>query len=133
MSGGLLLDTNVLIDAERGLPSAAEFLRSQIGEDIAISLITYGELLQGTLWNEHAPTAIHRMMQTIDAFELLTVSKVVMERAMFIRGERRKSGETLSLADVLIAATAIESRRVLITRNLRHFERIAGLNLECPY
>ncbi len=43
---------------------------------------------------------------------------------------RRSTG--LDVADALIAATALEHGMKILTRNRRHFERVAGLELQTP-
>jgi len=42
----------------------------------------------------------------------------------------RKSGQTIGLEDVLIAASAITQQYTVVTANIRHFSRIAGLPVE---
>ena len=42
----------------------------------------------------------------------------------------RKSGQTIGLEDVLIAASAITNQYTVVTANIRHFSRIAGLPVE---
>jgi tRNA(fMet)-specific endonuclease VapC len=42
--------------------------------------------------------------------------------------ERR--GEPIGMADSMIAAHALELDLVVVTHNLRHFERVGGLEIE---
>ena len=42
----------------------------------------------------------------------------------------RKSGQIIGLEDVLIAASAITNQYTVVTANIRHFSRIAGLPVE---
>ena len=53
-----------------------------------------------------------------------------MERAATLCGDLHRQGTSLPDADLLIAATALEAQRPLISNNLAHFQRIAGLNVE---
>jgi len=46
-----------------------------------------------------------------------------------IRGELRKAGRAIGDFDILIAASAIRHDLVLITRNIRHYERIPELKI----
>lgn len=43
---------------------------------------------------------------------------------------KRKKGELIEDADLLIAATCIVNDLVLITNNRKHFSRIEGLDIE---
>ena len=47
-----------------------------------------------------------------------------------ILGELRKKGEGIGLEDVLIAASAIANKLVVVTANTRYFSRIKGLKVE---
>jgi predicted nucleic acid-binding protein len=132
VSRSLLLDTNILIDAERGHKPTIQFLRSIEEDDLAISLITYGELLQGALWSKNSPTAILKLERSIAKMEHLPITKLVMARYAFLRGNLQKIGRSIAAADAMIAATAIESGRILVTRNVRHFEAIEILDVIDP-
>jgi tRNA(fMet)-specific endonuclease VapC len=46
-----------------------------------------------------------------------------------IRAELEAAGQILADADLQIAATALHHNLELVTGNLRHFERIAGLRI----
>jgi len=45
------------------------------------------------------------------------------------RGGESRREHRLALPDALIAATALEHGLALLTRNVRHFEPVAGLRL----
>jgi tRNA(fMet)-specific endonuclease VapC len=47
-----------------------------------------------------------------------------------IKAELRQSGKPINDSDLFIAATAISHDLVLVTNNLRHFERIPFLRIE---
>ena len=44
-----------------------------------------------------------------------------------LRSDLRRQGQLISDFDLLIAATAVHKGLTLITRNRRHFERVANL------
>ena len=52
-----------------------------------------------------------------------------MRRFALIRGDLRYRGELIGDPDILIAATALHHNLTLVTGNVRHFQRIAGLAL----
>jgi predicted nucleic acid-binding protein len=51
----------------------------------------------------------------------------VMERFARLRSDLRSQGQLIPDFDILIAATALEYNLTLVTRNLRHFQRIPSL------
>jgi len=71
------------------------------------------------------------------AFELLCdVSRIVpltdaiVMRAATIYADLHQRGTLIGDADILIAATGLEQGLVVITNNERHYQRIAGIQLE---
>ncbi len=112
--GKILLDTDVLIDHIRGR-------RHLDTDDTAISVITRTELFAGS---EHQESAVDDLLEDC---EEVRVDPQIARRAGQIK---RHTG--LQIADALIAATALEHKLPLMTRNRRHFERVPGLTLRTP-
>ena len=109
----LLLDTDIFVDHLRGAR------RISVGDDtIAFSVVTRAELLAGRATEEDQVTLL------LAPFRELPVDRAVAERA-----GRLRRGSRLRLPDALIAATALEHDRTLVTRNIRDFEGIGGLRL----
>ena len=111
----VLVDTDVLIDHMRG------YRRLDIGAHMSISIVTRTELYAGHQRNEPAVEALLGRMGEFD------VDSDIARRAGRIK---RDTG--LQTADALIAATALAHQFPLMTRNRRHFERVAGLILHDP-
>lgn len=114
MVSACLVDTDVLIDHLRG---ARPFDLPE-GASAAYSVITRAELYAGRRAAEQPIEALLGHMVE------LGISPAVANRAGAIR---RTVG--IALADALIGATALDSGRILMTRNREHFERIDGLAL----
>jgi len=108
----LLVDTDVFIDHLRGARELAPG-----SHRIHYSVITRAELFAGN--------AASNLVSTLLApFREIAVDRVIAERAGRIR---RESG--LRLPDALIAATAIEHKLGLATRNRTDFDHVRGLRL----
>jgi len=108
----VLVDTDVFIDHLRGAAAI------EVGRDrLHYSVISRAELFAGT-------SASDLITQLLDPFRELPVDRAVAERAGRIRHEAG-----IRLPDALIAATAVEHRLSLATRNRRHFEGVRGLRL----
>ena len=65
-----------------------------------------------------------RTQISLEPFSELAVDRAVAERA----GRLRRSA-TIRLPDALIAATALEHRLLLVTRNTKNFVGVRGLRL----
>ena len=111
----MLVDTDVLIDHVRG---ARTLVSSR--HEVAYSIITRCELFAGTRADQNA------IRQFLAPFEEMPLDRQIAERA----GRLRREG--LKIADAVIAATALEHRLTLMTRNHRDFERVRGLKLRSP-
>jgi predicted nucleic acid-binding protein len=112
----VLLDTDVLIDHLRGhrpLPLSDPKLN--------ISIVTRCELFAGR--NVDEP----KLRRTLSVIEELTLDRDIAEAAGRIRRE-----SDIPVPDALIAATALQHVLPLMTRNRRHFDRVAGLKLQAP-
>lgn len=112
----ILLDSDVLVDHLRG--------RHRIvagSDDLHVSAITRAELFSGHGAEER------RVRRLLEPMTNLPVDTAIAERA-----GRLRRGANRRLPDALIAATALEHRLTLVTRNVRDFERIRGLKIRPP-
>jgi predicted nucleic acid-binding protein len=133
---GLILDSSVLIKAERQGQNARQMLtaisRTAGNTDIAISVVTLIELAHGAA-RANTPQRKAKRQQFIQELlmalpiHLVTVS--VSLRVGQIDGENQAKGVRLPLADLLIGVTALELGYSVATGNLRHFQRIPGLSV----
>ena len=133
----ILLDTGTLTLFTAGHPRVTE--RVQAATDvIAITIVTRVEILQGRFDfllkaadGEHLRVAQSRLEQTErDLGKLITVPIEVAATAAFDRLRQNKKIKKIGRADLLIASVALAHRAMLVTRNLRHFRQVPGLDLE---
>lgn len=124
-----LVDTDVFIDLLADKPHAAAIVESLAPDGLAISLVTYGEALDGVLHGHNPADAEARFDLALRRFSLVTLTEPIMRRFAQLRGDRRKAGRPRGDADLIIACTAIELNLTLVTRNLRHYEDIPELRL----
>jgi predicted nucleic acid-binding protein len=108
----VLVDTDIFIDHLRGVAPLVPGRHR-----LHYSVITRAELVAGS-----SATAL--VTRLLSAFREVDVDRAVAERAGRIKHE-----VGIPMPDALIAATALERRLSVATRNTRHFESVRGLRL----
>jgi tRNA(fMet)-specific endonuclease VapC len=118
LTDSYLLDTNVLVLAIRGRERGLGLLRELAGSGakMGCSVITVGEIYAGM--RQHEATRTAELLEQLDVYP---VTLEIAKHAGTVKNEWRIKGYTLTLADTLIAATAIRHRMVLVTDNRKDF------------
>lgn len=126
-----LIDSDWLIDGSGMHPAAVELLEHAASQGAAISVISLGEIYEGAVGqaSRNGQDRVGEMRAYLAAYPVLGLSDPIMERFARLRSSLRRQGRTIPDLDLLIAATALEHDLILMTRNVRHFERIHGLVL----
>jgi predicted nucleic acid-binding protein len=126
--GAILIDTDVLIDAGRGVSEAVERLKKHEQQSIlAISVITRLELIVGCR-NKQELQKLDKFLRRFTVVKLeASASDIVVE---LITAYRLSHG--LLIPDALIAATALANQIPLLTKNQRDYRFIPKLQL-LPY
>jgi hypothetical protein len=113
-----LLDANVLIDITRRRSVWKPILEQLASADneLGVCDICVAELFAGALPHEERDVAA-----LVQDFHFLPSTPEVAVLAGKFKTEWKRKGKTLSIPDVLIAATALEYGCVLATDNVRDF------------
>lgn len=125
-----------VIEAERRHLNAAQFLKQileKIGEmEAALCAVTIAELVHG-IYRADTPDRRERRRTFVnDLKAVLPVYPITDSTAELvgkIGAESSATGVTIPFDDLLIGACALERGYAVATRNLRHFQKIEGLNL----
>lgn len=120
-----IADTDVLIDylAGKGEADAVERLLRRGG--LRTTVISRFELLAGAK-NAKQLAGLVQLLAAIPSVEL---DDAAADTASEIHKSLERSGNTIGMADSLIAGIVVANGGSLLTRNRRHFERIASLKL----
>jgi predicted nucleic acid-binding protein len=126
----LLVDTDVLIELER--TGASGDVEARLGEESrAISVITVSELLHGVLRAEGAARVERRAFveHVLAGLQAIPITDTVARVHAEIWADLAARGQPIGAHDLWIAATALAHGLGVATRNVSHFERVAGLRV----
>ena len=139
---GTLVDTTVFTEIERAvrrlspdraMTEVSARLEDQLGaaEEVGIAAITASELLHGV----HRATPEHRARReafvetVLTAFPPIPFDLLAARAHAHLRAGLAAAGLDVGAHDRLVAATAITAGWRVGTANIRHFERIPGLDI----
>ena len=126
---GILIDSSVLVSAERGRLSLELLLDAHGGEEVAIAAISASELLHGVHRLKGASRArseavVERLLGLLPVVEFdLAAARVHAT----LGAELAAKGTPVGAHDLMIAATAVLLDYMVATRDLRSFPRIKGV------
>lgn len=130
---GILIDTSVLIDAERGRIDLTPHLAARTGEQAFLSVITVSELLFGA-HRTRDPAQRNRRFAVAESvltqFEVLQADVAVARLHAQIKADLAARGTPIGPHDLWLAATCLAHGLTMVTGNLREFRRVPGLSAE---
>ncbi len=124
-----LLDTNICIHFLRGQFGLLEKFQEIELRNCAISEITLAELVYGAEKSSNPK-------KNFDLIETFTNQVIVLPifNAIYLYGKEkarlRSMGIMISDFDLLIGCTSVEKDLIMITENLKEFDRISGIKIE---
>ena len=135
----LMVDTSLLIEAERAKKTVVDLAvdwQTRYGEEFfALSAITLTKLAQGKVKRESSDNRSKRewfLRDVRDTFTVVPVSPEIAIRAGQLSAHLRGEGLPIGLADILIAATALELGFGVLTFHLKHFRQVPDLQIVSP-
>lgn len=133
---GVVLDASIVITAERKslpVPQLVKAIQAACGEiELSLSPVTVAELVHGS-YRARTPEVSHRRRQYIEELvSLIPLHPITLQTAWLagqIEGQEAARGNVLPFNDLLVASAAIEQGYAVLTENLRHFEKIPGVQV----
>jgi predicted nucleic acid-binding protein len=123
----LLADTDIFIDALRGIKSARDLLRSP-ELDVYCSILTKKELFSKERMRHSEKKKVEELLSRT---KILRIDQDVQKQFLFLLNKYGDKPETR--VDYIIAATTLAKRLPLLTRNRKHFKYISELVLSPVY
>lgn len=127
----IIVDTNFLSDILAGKSSARKTLTKIISEGyyILTTVITTSELFYGARRRKWQEDRVQKLHDFVHSLQVLDFTLEHSEIFGSLRAELVDTGQDIGFADTAIAAIALSLDLPIITANVKHFERIKGLNI----
>lgn len=127
----LVLDSNTISYYFRGDPQVVPRLQALTPAELGVPAVVIYELLYGLLRlpSEAAQPRRDALKKLVQPMQSLAFDSACAEEAASIRRALEQQGNTIGAHDILIAATALRHRAQLVTRNVREFSRVPGLQV----
>ena len=126
-----LIDTDICIYiAKRNPTKAAARLNALEPGAVAMSIITYGELLFGANKSSAATRALAVIEELGKRMPVLELNRDVGVRYGEVRATLEAKGTPIGANDLWIAAHALAAGLILVTNNVQEFKRVKGLKIE---
>jgi tRNA(fMet)-specific endonuclease VapC len=124
-----LLDTNTVLDYFRARGNVAANILAAAPGEIALAAITAYEIWVGVLGSQSPQRRQTQFEQLLAEVDVVPFDTVISRRAAELRRALERRGEGIGPLDTLIAATALAHGATLVTRNMREFGRVPGLDV----
>ena len=122
----MLCDSNILIyAAEPGLSQVNAYVQSA---DACIAIISHIEVLGFPRFDTLDSIRQARLEELVATLPAIPLDDAIVHRAIVLRRQKK-----MSVADAIVAATALECDMPLVTRNEADFKHIAGLKIINPF
>lgn len=124
-----LLDTDTIIFSLKGHEAIKKNLQQHFEDPMKICVITLMELYFGAYKSEKVTGNLAKVRTIENSFEIISTGKESAEIFGMLKASLEKSGTPLDDFDLIIASCALSHNLVLVTNNIKHFDRVEGLRL----
>ncbi len=125
-----MLDTDICIYVIKERPLALHDRFEELEEDLSISAITLAELFYGAENSGRRTQNLRTMEQFAGRLDVLAFGSKAASHYGQIRAALRRTGRPAGVHDMLIGAHARSEGLVLVTNNVKEYERMPGLQVE---
>lgn len=126
-----MLDTNICIYLMKKKPeNVLRRFEKEIENGICISVITLSELEYGMKHSSAPEKNSFALLRFLTPLSVYDFDVSAASHYGIIRDYLTKRGELIGPLDMLIAAHARSNNLILVSNNIREFERVPGLRLE---
>lgn len=126
-----LLDTNILSDFIRHPGGLVASRLDTLGsdEEVCTSIVVAAELRYGAIKKKSSSLAA-RIEEVLNVIDLLPLTSDADRHYGLLRTELETRGTLIGANDMFIAAHALATDCILVTDNIREFQRVRGLKIQ---
>jgi len=126
-----LIDTDTLIDFAHGESDAVRVIGAIVPEGVALSAVSLAEYLRGVYVSRQGERGRELLRQFLHLTNapIFSVDEQVADKYGEVQAGLTRRGLKGNNFDVLIAATAMVHRLILVTGNAKDFKKIEGLKV----
>ncbi|HED00317.1 MAG TPA: type II toxin-antitoxin system VapC family toxin [Proteobacteria bacterium] len=124
-----LLDTDTIIYNFKGHAAVQGNLRHHLYDPLKISVVTLMELYYGAYKSQKTASNLAKLKTLENSLEIITLGKECVEIFGMLKANLEKSGTPLDDFDLILASCALTHNLILVTNNVKHFQRIEGLKI----
>jgi tRNA(fMet)-specific endonuclease VapC len=125
-----LIDTDWVIDHFNGVTQVTRRLKELEPQGLGLSVVSAAELWEGAYFSRDPKRSQETLEGFLSGVDILGLDEEICKRFGQLRGSMRKRGQTIGDFDLLIATKALRHNLTLLTNNRKHFESIAGLEIQ---
>lgn len=125
-----LLDTDTCIYWLKGREAVKQNVLAVGYSAIAISVITVAELYFGAYNSTKISENLATAEKFIQSLPVLNLNQTTLKYFGQFKADLKQKGTPVADFDLLIASIALTENLILVSNNMRHYNRISQLNLE---
>lgn len=130
MEDKVCLDTDFLVNFLRNKKEEVNLIKEyEEDKDLVTTYVNIFELYYGAFRSTKKQENIKAIISLLNRIEILNLSNESVKKAAEILVSLEKKGEQIDFRDLLIGTIALVNNYSIKTNNIKHFERIEGLNI----
>jgi tRNA(fMet)-specific endonuclease VapC len=128
----VILDSSFLIDLLRTKDGDAEKKANELDQKLVVKATTSISVLE--LWRgvlrAHSASERQKVNSLLGSVQLYPFNEEAAKKAAVIEADLMERGEMIDLEDIMIAGITLSKNETILTKNVKHFGKIKGLDVE---
>ncbi|MBI2651882.1 type II toxin-antitoxin system VapC family toxin [Candidatus Woesearchaeota archaeon] len=130
MENKICLDTDFLVNFLRNNKEEIEFIKeNEANKDLATTYINLFELYYGAYKSNKKNINLKAISVLLSRINILNFSNESVQKAGEILAKLEREGKSIEFRDIFIGTIALVNNYSIKTNNIKHFNRIEGLNI----